>query len=84
MLKLYYFDESGFSTTPCVPYGWQPIGTTQNIPCQASKRLNVLCFLNRNNDLFFHSTEHSVTTETVITAFDAFVEQYASEYGMVN
>jgi hypothetical protein len=20
-LRLYYFDESGFSTTPCVPYG---------------------------------------------------------------
>jgi hypothetical protein len=22
MIKLYFGDESGFSLTPCVPYGW--------------------------------------------------------------
>ncbi|QTR49476.1 hypothetical protein [Candidatus Thiothrix anitrata] len=22
-LRIYYFDGSGFTTTPCVPYGWQ-------------------------------------------------------------
>ncbi|MDD5124984.1 hypothetical protein [Methylovulum sp.] len=26
-LMPYYFDESGFSTAPCVPYGWQRIST---------------------------------------------------------
>jgi len=31
--------------------------------------------LNCNNDLFFHKAEHAVTTETDITAFEAFVEQ---------
>lgn len=79
-LMLYYFDESGFSTTPCVPYGWQRVGETRKIPCHRSKRMNVLGFLSRNNDLFFHTSEQSVTTETVINAFDAFVEAYASQY----
>ncbi len=79
-LMLYYFDESGFSTTPCVPYGWQPIGETRRIPCHRSKRMNVLGFLNRSHDLFFHTSEQSVTTDTVVNAFDAFVAAYASQY----
>ena len=79
-LMLYYFDESGFSTAPCVPYGWQRIGETRQIPCHRSKRMNVLGFLSRSNDLFFHSSEQSVTTDTVINAFDAFVEMYAGKY----
>ena len=79
-LRLYYFDESGFSTTPCVPYGWQRIGETRQIPCHRSKRLNVLGFLSRRNDLFFHTSEQSVTTDTVVAAFDAFVDSYACTY----
>jgi len=79
-LKLYYFDESGFSTTPCVPYGWQAIGETRQIPCHRSNRMNVLGFLSRRNDLFFHASEQSVTTDTVAQAFDAFVETYAGKY----
>ena len=42
--------------------------------------MNVLGFLNRSNDLFFHTAEHSVTTDTVVHAFDAFVETYAGQY----
>lgn len=79
-LMLYYFDESGFSTTPCVPYGWQKVGETRKIPCHRSKRMNVLGFLSRKNHLFFHTSEQSVTTETVINAFEAFAEAYASQY----
>ena len=79
-LMLYYFDESGFSTTPCVPYGWQRIGETLQIPCHRGKRMNVLGFLSRSNELFFHAAEHPVTTDTVVKAFDAFVERYAGKY----
>ncbi|MGZ8226382.1 MAG: transposase [Methylococcaceae bacterium] len=70
--KVYYFDGSGFSTAPCVPYRWQRIGETRKIPSHRSKRMNVLGFLNRRNDLFFNSYERSFTTDTVVTAFDAF------------
>jgi len=79
-VMLYYFDESGFSTTPCVPYGWQRIGETKQIPCHRSKRLNVLGFISRRNGFFFDTTEQSVTTESVLKVFDAFTEDYAHQY----
>jgi transposase len=76
IISLRYFDASGFSTTSSIPYGWQPVGETHRIPCHRSKRLNILGFMGLNNELFFHAAEQTVTAETVITAFDAFAEQY--------
>jgi len=32
--------------------------------------MNVLGFMSRNNDLFFHTAEQSVTTDTVVTAIE--------------
>jgi hypothetical protein len=54
-LRLYYFDGSGFTTTPCVPYGWQKRGETRCLPTAHSKRLNVLGFMSLDNDSFFHT-----------------------------
>lgn len=59
-----------------MPYAWSPIGQ----PCEVtayshSRRLNVLGFLSRAGKLVFHTTTGSVTTETVIEAFDLFVAQ---------
>ncbi|MGP9768817.1 IS630 family transposase, partial [Halomonas sp. AOP13-D3-9] len=73
---LYYFDESGFSQSSSVPYAWSPIGK----PCEVtayshSRRLNVLGFLSRAGKLIYHTATESVTTETVIEAFDQFVAQ---------
>ncbi len=46
-IDLFYFDESGFTLEPCVPYAWQPIGETIEVPSSKSKRLNVLGFMDR-------------------------------------
>ena len=45
---LVYFDASGFSLQPCIPYAWQDIGRagTLRIPASHSMRINVLAFLN--------------------------------------
>lgn len=75
-IHLRYFDASGLSLTPVVPYGWQPMGETYCIPCERSPRLNLLGFLGRKNELFFRTSEQSVNTDTVIAAFDAFAEDY--------
>lgn len=40
-INLYFFDESGFTLEPCVPYAWQPINQTIEIPSAKSKGLNV-------------------------------------------
>ena len=46
-IDLCYFDESGFTLEPCVPYAWQPIETIE-IPSSKSKCFNVLGFVNRD------------------------------------
>lgn len=38
-VDLFYFDESGFSLTPAVPYAWQTVGETIKIPCSRASSL---------------------------------------------
>jgi len=39
---LWYFDGTGFCFTPCIPYAWQPIGHTIEIPASSHRqRVNV-------------------------------------------
>lgn len=49
---LYYFDEAGFSLTPSVPYGWQPVGQRIEIPSGKSSQINVLGFLDYQGQRF--------------------------------
>ena len=52
-INVYYFDESGFSTSSCVPYAWQPRSAVREIPSFPSKRLNVLGLCQKNNNPTF-------------------------------
>ena len=79
-LAVYYFDETGFTTIPCVPYAWQKPSETLCLPSKLSKRLNILGFLNKENDSYFYQQEGSVTSQTVINAFEAFGQRYAEHY----
>jgi len=71
-LDLRYFDEVGFTLTPVVPYAWQTLGTTLEIPSARSKRLNVLGFYNTDNEFTSFTVTGTVNTATVIQCFDAF------------
>lgn len=73
-LDLYYFDESGFTLEPCVPYAWQPISETIKIPSSRSKRLNVLGFLSHTSQFESYVFEGSVTSDVVIACIDDFVK----------
>lgn len=78
----YYFDETGFSLTPCVPYAWQPKGkTTLEIPSAHSQRINVLGFMNRDSQGFFKTVTGSVTSDVVIDCFDEFARQHVVRCG---
>jgi hypothetical protein len=79
-VHLYYFDSSGFSTLPCVPYGWQKRGETRRLPTTPSKRLNVLGFMSLSNDSFFHTVEGHVDSLAAMDAFDAFAARYAPTF----
>jgi transposase len=68
-----YFDESGFSPTPCVPYAWQPKGEHIEVPSAAGPRLNVLAFMNKDNQfcpIIFEGG--GISADVVIACFDHF------------
>lgn len=73
-IELTYFDETGFSLIPIVPYAWQPIGQTLEIPSTYSPRLNVLGFFSQSQDFYAHTVQGSVDSEVVIACFDQFVQ----------
>jgi transposase len=72
-IDLFYFDESGFTLEPCVPYAWQPRGETIEVPCSRSKRLNVLGFVNRECSFTSSVFEGSVTSAVVVAGIDHFI-----------
>lgn len=72
---LIYFDEAGFSLTPCVPYAWQAQGQPLTLPSLRSARLNVLGFLNLRGAFQSFVVEGKVDAEVVIQGFDAYCAQ---------
>lgn len=74
-ITLCYFDESGFTLEPCVPYAWQPTGETLEIPSSKSNRLNVLGIVDRDCRFNSFVFEGRVDTSVVVACIDAFVEQ---------
>jgi transposase len=72
---LIYFDETGFTLTPCMPYAWQAPARQLTLPSQASPRLNVLGFLNLRGAFQAYVTEDSVNTEFLIHCFEAYCAQ---------
>jgi hypothetical protein len=76
LCELWYFDVTGFCLTPYIPYAWQPIGSVIAIPTSTHRRrLNVLGFLNRHNDLYPHVMEGKVDTSVIVECFDQFSKQ---------
>ena len=71
-LDLYFFDESGFSLTPMIPYAWQPKGKTAAITPSKSQRLNVLGFFSITNDLFSFVFQGRIDAPVVVACFEAF------------
>jgi len=73
---LYYFDEAGFSLTPTVPYGWQPIGKRIEIPSSKSKQINILGFLDYRGDGFDpYVVEGCVDASIAIACLDSFCKK---------
>lgn len=69
---LYYFDEAGFSLTPCVPYAWQPEGERLEIPSRKSGQINALGLLSYDGQLIPYVTEGTVNTDVVVACIDDF------------
>lgn len=73
-IDLYFFDESGFTLEPCVPYAWQPKNETIEIPSSHSKRLNVLGFMSHACHFESYVIEGAVNSDVVIACFNGFTK----------
>ncbi|VXD17366.1 transposase [Planktothrix serta PCC 8927] len=73
-IDLRYLDESGFSLTPYIPYGWQEKNSTIILKSSQSKRINVLGLMNCRNELFSEIHLQTIDSETVINFLDKFSE----------
>lgn len=82
-IDVYYFDEAGFSLTPEVPYAWQEVGETIEIPSQRSKRLNVLGFCNKQQHFHATTVQGWVTSDVVIECFDRFCDQIGKNTAVI-
>lgn len=74
--EIYFFDESSFSLTPNIPYGWSPKNETIEINSKRSSALKVLGFLGLNNQLKAYTTKNSVDASHLIEIFNHFVENF--------
>lgn len=77
VIELFYFDQSGFSLTPVVPYVWQRQGQTRAIPSAPSPRLHILGLISPTHQSYFQTLTGTVTSATVIAVLDAFAAQTA-------
>ena len=73
-IEVYFGDESGFSLTPTVPYGWSKKGKQACILSQRSPRLNVFGLLSTGNHLTSYQQQESITTEFIIECLDDFAQ----------
>jgi transposase len=72
-LEIFYLDESGFSSSSCMPYAWQPKGETRCLSANVPGRTNVIGFLSRDHDSYFHVVDGTVTHRQVKDAMDGFI-----------
>ena len=73
-IALYYFDESGFTLDPYIPYAWQAAGTVIEIPARKSTLINVIGLMNRTNDFHPYMFDQSVDTAVVVACINDFCQ----------
>lgn len=69
-LDLFFTDESGFSLTPSIPYGWQPIGIQRSIRSAKDSVTNVFGLMSRNGKLKVFSTPQTINSDFILECVD--------------
>jgi transposase len=75
IIEIRYVDETGFCLIPYIPYAWQSRQQKIEVKSQQSKRLNVLGFLTRQNELEVYTFQDSINSDVVIACIDKFCEK---------
>ena len=75
LFEVVFADESGFSLTPNVPYGWQAPGERYCLPSQRSPCQSIFGLLSQHNQLWTYWATKSITSTFVIDCLNKFVSQ---------
>ena len=73
-IDLRYLDQSGFSLTPYIPYGWQEKNEQIVIKSRTGKRINIIGLMNRRNEVCYEIIKDKVESQDVINFLDKFSE----------
>lgn len=79
LIQLRFADEAGFSLTPCVPYGWQPIGEQVGIPTRHKHLLNAFGLMSPEGKLTTFQTEKNIDSVFIARCLDEFADQVYQE-----
>jgi len=82
-IEIRYVDESGFCLIPYIPYAWQEMNNKIEIKSQQSKRINVLGFLSKSNELDAYTFSCSINSDVVIACIDKFCEKITKKTFLV-
>ena len=71
-LDVYFYDESGFSLTSCLPYAWQEKGKQIGLLPGKGKRFNVAGFYSKTGKFMYQTQVRSFKQQDLILFFDRF------------
>ncbi len=71
-IDLRYLNQSGFSLTPYIPYGWQEKNEQIILKSRTGKRINIMGLMNRRNELFYEIIVDKIDSQDVIKFLDRF------------
>lgn len=74
-IDVFFADECGFTLTPCIPYGWQPVGERQAIRSAKDWVTNLFGLLSRQGKLITYATSHSVNGQFIVECLDEIAER---------
>lgn len=71
-IDLRYLDQTGFSSMPYIPYGWQEKKEKIILKTRQGKRINVCGLMNRKNEIYYEIIFGSVNSRNIIDFLDKF------------
>lgn len=82
-LDVRYADESGFSLTPNIPYGWQPVNEPIRVKTARSKQINTFGLMNRNNELAAYTYYGTANAALIAGFIDHFAQTVTQRTAIV-
>ena len=71
-IKLFYFDQSGFSLNPTVPYAWQEVGKNIELPASKGGHLNAIGMITPDNEMKSLIFDGTMDSELLCYCFEEF------------